>query len=470
MKYKNILTPIVLVFFYLNAYASSDQQKGYKIEVNAPFKEGSVAYLANYWEGKTYTIDSTIVPKNGVFAFIDTEKNLDAGQYLLYIKPDLQVDFLLDSGQNNIKIKLNKDNFADSKIEGSKDSEIFWEYLGQLNILNADLEKDIALIKSTEANSEESKQAKERYKTKLKTIQNLFVKYADENRGTWVGAFIKATSPLNEPYPIPESKEQSLENARYVKEHYFDNIDLTDIRMWSTSFFTPQLKNYLREVISQHPDTIAKEASWVVSQTKTNDAAFEKMLTYLVNDATSSLNMGMENTWAKLGEDYIFEKKPDWIKDEQYLNLRAEYFQIEKNRIGMKGQNLKLMTIDGDSINTDEIDAELLLIYFYDPSCGHCRTEIPKLRNDIYTKYKDKGLKIVAINLDKDIDGWKAFIEQNNMGEWYNVFDPNMKSEYWLKYNTSGTPSLYLLDKNKTIMAKKLDSVNLDKYLEIILE
>lgn len=469
MKYKRILFSIVSVLFFLNIQANAEP-KGYKIKVNAPFFEGSVAYLANYWEGLTYVTDSVIIPQDGKFIFESKDENLEAGQYLLYIKPELQIDFLIDKGQREISVEIDKKDFRNNKIVGSKDSEILWMYLGEVNPLHADLDKYANLIKSAVDGSVEKDSATKDYLDTLGKIESITNKYVKTNKGTWVSSFIKATSPIKEPHPIPMDKKQLNENISYVRAHYFDNIDLTDIRMWRTSFFAPQIKTYLREVIPQHPDTVANEASKLVKKTKKNDKAFEKMLSHLVNTTTTSLVMGIENTWAKLAEDYIFDKKLSWIDSTQYSELRAEYSLIEKNRIGMKGENLLLRTIDGDSLSMYDIDAEYLILYFYSPNCGYCIEEVPKLRNDFYEKYKDKGFKVLAINVDRDIEHWKLFMKRNKLDAWYNAFDPDFKSQYWLNYNTSGTPSLYLLDKHKIIMAKKLNIASLQQYLEMILK
>lgn len=469
MRYKNVLIALISTLFFLNTYASTDTTKGYKIKVNAPFEEGSVAYLANYWEGATYAIDSIVIPKGGVFTFENQEEELKVGQYLLYIKPNIQIDLLIGDRQNNITIELNKDSFIESKITGSEDTQTLWQYLTKLTPLNIELETYAKEIKEAKKDSEQSKVAQDRYKIALQKVEELSKKYISSTKGTWVSAFIKASSPLKEPYAIPANREELRTNANYIRKHYFDNMDLTDTRLWRTSFFAPQIQHYLREVIPQHPDTIAEEASRLVAKTKSDNKAFEKMLSYLVNNSTTSRVMGMENTWAKLAEDYIFDKHVSWIDSTQYINLRAEYARIEKNRIGMKAENLILRTIDGDSIEMYNIDADYLLLYFYSPTCSYCRKEIPLLREDFYEKHKNKGFKVLAVNVDNDVEYWQRFMLDNNMSAWNNAFDPEFKSQYWLKYDTSGTPSLYLLDKNKTILAKKLNLASLEQYVEMIL-
>lgn len=470
MKFKNIITLIIVLFFCISAtHAISNSKKGYNIEVNAPFQEGSVAYLAGYWEDKTYIIDSIIVPQGSSFSFINKDKELVAGQYLLYVKPDVQIDILLEGTPVDIKLRINTEDLSNSEVTGSKDTKLFWQYLKEYNILYADANKYATRLNTKGISNEDREQAIKSYRESLNKITQLVEKSVSTNRGTWFASFIKSSESIKEPHPVPETSEEAIENSKYIQEHYFDNIDLTDIRLWNTNILVPQIDNYLTNVISQHPDTIAARSSWLVSKTTANPAAFEKMLSYLVNDATTSQVMGMENVWAKLAEDYIFDKSLTWIDETTYNKLKSEYSLIELNRLGMKAQNLKLSTLDGEEVNTNEVDAQSTIIYFYSPTCSFCRDEIPKLKKDIYDQYKDKGMKIIAINLDRNTDLWRDFIEKNEMQEWVNAFDADYKSEYWMKYNASGTPSLYLLSKDKTILAKKLDVENLAKYLERIM-
>lgn len=428
MRFKILI--LAIFCFVINSNIHAENHSGYKIQISAPSYKGSTVYFANYWAGNPYIKDSLQFDKKGV-AIFEGKETLPTGQYLLYIDNSLRLELLIDEKeQSDIKIELAKKDISKSKINGSKDTQLLWEYI---------------------TNQQKNKE------------QNNIL---DKNKGTWFTQFVHANQPIKVPHSEPENNQQAHENRSYVQEHYFDRIDFTDERLWRTSFFVPMVNNYLEEWIPQHPDTIAARSSWIVSQTKANEFCFENMLSTLVNQATTSKVMGMENVWAKLAEDYIFDKNISWIDSTQYSNLKRDYSLIELNRLGMPAQNLNLVTIEGDSINTNDIEAELLLLYFYSPDCSYCQEETKKLVNELFPKYKDSGLKIVAINLVHNLDKWQNYIEQKQMTEWINAADPNFSSQYWLKYDVSGTPSIYLLNRDKVIIAKKLDVENLIKYIE----
>ena len=73
-----------------------------------------------------------------------------------------------------------------------------------------------------------------------------------------------------------------------------------------------------------------------------------------------------------------------------------------------------------------------------------------------------------------DVDEWKKFLEEQKIEDWLNVADisfddegnPLANSDWRDKYDIYSTPVVYLLDKEKRILAKR---INHDQLKEIIL-
>lgn len=189
----------------------------------------------------------------------------------------------------------------------------------------------------------------------------------------------------------------------------------------------------------------------------------------MVNASGEKKYVGRENIWAKLAEDFIIDKDHSWIDADQYKNLMQEYSVIKNNRVGSTAKNIKAITIDGQELNTNDVEANYTILYFYSPSCGHCSSETP-IVHDLMDKYKDDNIKIIAFNTTPDNkSAWEGFIEQNKMQDWINVSDPNNKSAYWLNYDVRGVPSIYVLDKDKKIVIKNINSSDLEYILDIYL-
>ena len=133
-----------------------------------------------------------------------------------------------------------------------------------------------------------------------------------------------------------------------------------------------------------------------------------------------------------------------------------------------------MTTLDEKRIDLYDIQAPYIVVAFWDPTCGHCAKEIPKMIA-IYNKdWKAKGIKVFAINNNpKENVKWKEFIEKEKLEEWINVYPPSVITGNYTKeevdfqtlYNVVQTPVFFLLDKNKTIIAKKIIFEN---YIDLI--
>lgn len=92
------------------------------------------------------------------------------------------------------------------------------------------------------------------------------------------------------------------------------------------------------------------------------------------------------------------------------------------------------------------------VIVFWASWCGPCRQEIPELKK-LYQVYKSKGINMVSISTDHDIDAWKGALKKENM-PWVNI--SNLPGDYKLinkTYNITAIPAIFLLDaQNKIVM------------------
>ena len=115
---------------------------------------------------------------------------------------------------------------------------------------------------------------------------------------------------------------------------------------------------------------------------------------------------------------------------------------------------------------------------FWDPTCGHCKEVLPKLDSFYQAKWKAAGLKMFAVA--KETDGtkkdWMDFINEQQLQEWTNVYyskaDDKARIDggipgYSQLYDVQTFPTLYLLDKDKRIVAKKLTYQQIDEVLQL---
>ena len=112
-----------------------------------------------------------------------------------------------------------------------------------------------------------------------------------------------------------------------------------------------------------------------------------------------------------------------------------------------------------------EINSEKTLLIFYASWCPHCQTLLPEIKT-FYNNQTDKKLEVIAISLDDKKEDWKKFIIDNNL-DWINVSDGlGWNGKASSDYSIYATPTMFLLDKEKKIIAKPINMVNLISALE----
>jgi hypothetical protein len=86
---------------------------------------------------------------------------------------------------------------------------------------------------------------------------------------------------------------------------------------------------------------------------------------------------------------------------------------------------------------------------------------------ETYKELKKKyDLKIFAVYTQHEYDKWRKFLIENKMGDFINVWDPVHINNIKTKYDIFSTPVIYLLDKDKTIKAKRIDVSQITELLK----
>ena len=136
------------------------------------------------------------------------------------------------------------------------------------------------------------------------------------------------------------------------------------------------------------------------------------------------------------------------------------------NRIGTKAADFRFTDVKGRSYSLYGIKAELTLLFFSNPGCGACKEIIDVLNTDpaISALISDGRMAVLNIYIDEDLEAWRSYMPIYPES-WYNGFDPDMVIRGETLYNVRAIPSLYLLDKDKTVIMKDAPESRLFDFL-----
>ena len=290
------------------------------------------------------------------------------------------------------------------------------------------------------------------------------------NKGNLLSTLVKAILPVEVPEFSVPSGSSNPDSVRWVmrynynKDHFFDNIDLTDERLLRTPILQARLDAFFSNVVIQAPDSINKEIDKIIKKCSSNYKVFQFISVYLFNHFRESQVMGHDAVMVKLADDIYLSGKADWVSKEFNDDLRKQIELIRPNLIGKKAKDLIMNSYKGIFVSLYDIEKEFTILYFWEPDCGHCKEATPKLKA-YYEKAKNQGIEVFAVCTTADKEKWTKYIQDNNL-IWINGWDPERSSHFDLYYNVQSTPMIYILDRNKKIIAKKISVEDIGPFID----
>ena len=164
----------------------------------------------------------------------------------------------------------------------------------------------------------------------------------------------------------------------------------------------------------------------------------------------------------------IFEGFTPLIKETATGKRIKKQLDVTKSTaIGSKAPEFSAPTPDGQQLALKDALGKITIIDFWAGWCRPCRAENPNLVN-IYNKYKDSGLSILGVSLDKSKEEWVAAIAADGL-TWNQVSNVQYFDEIAKMYNVRAIPAMFILDANGVIIAKDLRGAELEqKIAELI--
>lgn len=139
-----------------------------------------------------------------------------------------------------------------------------------------------------------------------------------------------------------------------------------------------------------------------------------------------------------------------------------------KTAIGTKAPNFSAPTPTGEELALNDVLGKATILDFWAAWCKPCRAENPNVVR-IYNKYKEQGLSILGVSLDRRAEDWKKAITDDGL-EWHHVSNVRYFDEIADLYNVSAIPATFILDENGIIVAKNLRGPELEAKVSELLQ
>lgn len=465
---KKLLFTLPMACFFQLAMAQS-----YKVTLQSNFTSG-IAYLTHHAGSNLNVDDSAAVGANGIAVF-QGRRTLPAGIYaIVFPGKRMTSDFLIGKEQE-ISIKADTSALLDMQVTGSSENILFQQYQQYVNkqgrLLNQERE---AYNKSTTAkDSALHEENYKKYNAELNDYRNGIVNNQPSSMMAIILNAMREPAMLNKPL---RSRQDTIDNYQYYKKHYWDGISFMDDAVVRTPFFPAKLQRYYREIMPQEPDSIIKDVDYKLLLARSSPEMYKYLLNWLTDEYINPKYMGQDAIFVHLFNKYHSKGLTPWLNEKQNEVISRRAYMLMSNLIGEKGANLELLDTANKITPLYELKADYTVLVFWDPNCGHCKEELPRIDSFYRANWKAKKVKVYAVMTEYDTASWKKFIYTNQLNDWAHVHHTlqmvkedteAQKPSFKQLYDITQTPTLYLLDKEKRIVGKKLTPEQLNDLLQV---
>jgi thiol-disulfide isomerase/thioredoxin len=444
---------------------------GYKIRFRIDAAADSFVYLTHYLDTNVYAMDTVKADGHGNGLFRG-DTLLHQGLYKFYMNKNQHFDFLVGADQT-IEIISPDFSLENIQIKDSNESSEFLTYMkwlkqqqGKLSGLDSQYQK---------ATGQDKENLDKEIRKLTEEVQHYWKQKSEEFPGTFLAAFLMANYLVElkeSDIPAAFLKTDSLKwtyEYNFRKNHFFDYFDITDERFLYTPIIKSKLDTYLDKVLLQIYDSVKPAAYQLIHKVESHPVMFRYMISYLLNHALSSRVMGMDALFVDIGRDYYLSGKATWADSTTLSVVKENVTFMSNNLMGKIARNLQMETFGGETYFLCQGNSKYTILVFYEPTCSHCKEFIPRLYDEIYLPYRNKGLEVVAIYMQNNRKEWKEFMDEHHLNDWVNIWNP-VDGRFKVIFDTRTTPAVYLLDKDKKIIAKKFSIDFLKNYFSFYLD
>ncbi len=466
---RQLISVFTFIFCFTALTFAGTPEGGYRIEVAVQHYTGDTLKLGYYF-GKSQYLKDTALVKQGKFVF-EGDTALAPGIYLIVLPPTNNfIHIVVAEGEQRFSVAVDTADIVKSaRFKGSPENDVYYDYLRQLELRRPRAEELKKLM------TEDSLQ-RDKYKAELAEIDDAVKKVQDDilkkYPSTMTAFLIKANREIDVPdYADLSEEDKKQKQYEYYRAHFFDGFDLNDPRAMRSGIVNNKIDFYLQKLTYQVPDSQSVAMDYLLGKMDKNHEAFQYYLVNFLNDAAKSKRMGMDAVYVHLVDQYYAKGLATWMDKEQLDKLIAQAETLRPTLIGKIAPDITLFKEDGSTLRLYDIASEYTVLLFWDPECGHCKKQIPFVI-DFYNAYKDKGVEVLAIctKTGSDISSCWSAVKERGMDIWLNASDQFLRSKYKTIYDVKTTPQIFILDKDKKILVKKIAGEDLKNVMDEILK
>ena len=275
----------------------------------------------------------------------------------------------------------------------------------------------------------------------------------------------------NFPLPqIPSNITSEQDKAIYLSKYYWEEFPFEDTSLIDQTDITEQgFVDYIH-VLNYIPFKHARRSiKYLFVKAQTNPLMFAHFASlfekYYYNADSPFRN---EELYIPVLETILLF---DILSDEDYQKYDFQQDMIHKNRIGSKASDFVYTLQNNEWKRMHALKSNYLILFFSTPQCSNCVAVADDIKNSevlaqvcLLNSNTRTMLCVLNINTNSNIPLWRESLASLPQKNWIHAYDDAMVLTNKRIYDLKGTPTIYLLDKNKRIILKDTSLEEIESF------
>lgn len=389
---------------------------------------------------------------------VEFNSNLTKGMYQLETEFGQTVDFLYDDAPIKILVKDIDDNSTVDFLDSQANRDWYaYQVIKEQTFNSLNLLKPI--LRDYDKDSEFYIKSLNEYEQ----LQNAFVSFTDSLmlHDNYASKLIKVDR-----FPSLNLNDDFKKQRNDMIANFFNDVDFNDLSLIPTDVLTNKIFDFLSIQLTSDQNQEQQIMSLILASDNVLNRAsvnFE-MYKFLFRFLIESFNE------LKINEvvDYLTRipySENIECTENQYNELLSISEFNSRARIGSIAKNISGTTIFDESFDLYSIDNDFTIVYFWSYTCDHCRENIKDLK--IFLD-ENPDFSLVAVSVKGDLKKIKNLVKKTKLNGYFYHDGLEWNCPFVDDYAVTGTPSFYLLDKEKKIVYKPFDFNELVDFVKII--
>ena len=467
---------LLLLFSVLGIFKALPQSNStHDINVSISPYSNCTIYLGAYYSKGQFLADSAHLDVNGEGHFHGVNQLTDGLYFITSPQKKILFEFLMTDGQH-FKIVADTSHLNDVKYIGSPDNVLFKTYVKGASIISAEnnsLLNQYKIVK-THQDSLIIRNKLNNLNTKLNNFKDSIIHSSPKSlTALFLTAGKQAELPHN---TVLKTKKDTLNALAYIRKHYWQDVPFNDDRLLYTPFFETKIDSYYNFYVSPVADSVIHELQYMLLYARTGKQMYPYLLMKFTNQYFNPQHIGQNKVFLYLFNEFYMKGDTSLLSPESKKIIFNRAYQLMDNQVGDAAPALDMIGLDGKATSLYNINATYTMVIFWEPLCVHCQKELPRIDSIYKAKWKKAGVKIYAVNINTELEKEvPKFIKEKDLSaDWIFTYQtPEAAKEiaakgglnYFQLYDVYDTPSIYLLDAQKHIIAKHLSIEQFDALL-----